>query len=324
MPVTNVASDPENLTLTVTADFTAPVERLWAAHVDPRQLERFWGPPGYPATFTRHDVTPGGRSSYFMSGPEGRRFDGRWEFLGVEPGRAFEVVDSLAHADGSPNTDLPTTRITFRFDPTGQGSRLVTTTCLDSLEDMEQLVAMGMDEGIVEAFGQIDQVLADLASFHATEITQSQLLGDTQVRISRVIAGPLDQVWRAHHEEELVRQWMLGPDGWRMSECRLPQQVGDSFRYAWEPVEPGTGEAFAFTGELVEQHPQYREVTTEAMEGMPGDPTLNELGFLPVDGGTLLTLVVTYASAEMRETVLATGMVSGMEDSYARMEALLR
>lgn len=323
MPVTDVVKDPEALTMTVTADFTAPVERLWAAHVDPRQLERFWGPPGFGATFTRHDLAPGGQSAYYMTGPDGGRFHAQWEFITVDPGRSFEVRDQFAHPDGSHNTDLPSVRMTFQFDSTEQGSRLVTTTRFDSAEDLEQLVTMGMDEGMQAAFGQIDAVLADLASFHATEVTQSQLLGDTQVRISRVIRGTVDQVWRAHHDPELVRRWMLGPDGWRMNECTLAQRVGDSFRYGWEPIEEGAEGAFAIVGDLLESSPQYREVTTETMEGMPGDPARNELTYALVDGGTLLTLVITYADAEMRETVLATGMTDGMEASYARLESVL-
>ena len=63
--------DPAALTLTVVADFPVPVARLWEAYVDPRRLERFWGPPTYPAQFTRHDAAPGGLSRYAMTGPEG-------------------------------------------------------------------------------------------------------------------------------------------------------------------------------------------------------------------------------------------------------------
>ena len=58
MPITSVAKDPENLTMTVIADFPVPLRRLWDAYVDPRQLEKFWGPPQFPATFTRHDAFP--------------------------------------------------------------------------------------------------------------------------------------------------------------------------------------------------------------------------------------------------------------------------
>lgn len=71
MPVTSVEKDTEALTMTIVADFPVPVSRLWDAYVDPRQIEKFWGPETYPATFLRHDVFPGGRSIYFMTGPGG-------------------------------------------------------------------------------------------------------------------------------------------------------------------------------------------------------------------------------------------------------------
>ena len=56
MPVTDITPDAEKLTMSLTAEFTAPVDRLWRAFTDPRQLERFWGPPGWPATFETFDV----------------------------------------------------------------------------------------------------------------------------------------------------------------------------------------------------------------------------------------------------------------------------
>ncbi|HLL83534.1 MAG TPA: SRPBCC domain-containing protein, partial [Longimicrobium sp.] len=71
MPVTSVSSDADALTLTVIGDYPVPVERLWNAYEDPRQLERFWGPETWPATFTRHDMEVGGRSEYYMTGPDG-------------------------------------------------------------------------------------------------------------------------------------------------------------------------------------------------------------------------------------------------------------
>ncbi len=60
MPILSVSSNAEALSLTVVGEYPVPLDRLWAAWVDPRQLERFWGPPTWPATFTRHDMVPGG------------------------------------------------------------------------------------------------------------------------------------------------------------------------------------------------------------------------------------------------------------------------
>lgn len=200
MPVTSVTRDTNALTLTVVADFPAEVQRLWEAYVDPRQLERFWGPPTWPATFTRHDAAAGGRSAYTMKGPDGDTHGGYWEWLSVEPLKSFEVRDGFAMPDGEPNPELPSMRMQFVFEKTDHGSRVTTTTWFNSLADLEQLLEMGMEEGLREAMGQMDAVLVDLTSFAAGQATITQILSDTQARISRVIRGTVEQVWRAHHD----------------------------------------------------------------------------------------------------------------------------
>src|SRR5205823_731247 len=71
MTVTSVDTDYDSLTITLIADFDAPIERVWDLWSDPRKLERWWGPPTHPATFEKHDLTPGGEATYFMTGPDG-------------------------------------------------------------------------------------------------------------------------------------------------------------------------------------------------------------------------------------------------------------
>ena len=167
MPITSVSSDANALTLTVVGDYPVPVERLWQAYADPRQLERFWGPETYPATFTRHDVEAGGRSEYYMTGPDGSTSRGWWRFLAVEPGRRIEVEDGFANEDGTPNDAMPSMRMVFTFEPTATGSRFTSVTHFPSLEAMRQLVEMGMEEGLRSAMGQLDGVLAEPAPLAA-------------------------------------------------------------------------------------------------------------------------------------------------------------
>lgn len=321
MPITDVTKDAQALTLTVVAEFPVGVRRLWDAYTDPRQIEKFWGPPGYPATFTRHDAHPGGRTDYAMTSPEGERFGGYWEWVAVDAPHSFEVVDGFARPDGTPDPDLPTTRARFVFEPTDAGSRVTCVSSFGSLADLEQLTAMGMEEGMRAAMGQIDAVVSDLASFAAGVAASAQLLGYTQVRVARVIRGSVEDVWRAHHDPALMQRWLLGPDGWTMPVCEIAQHVGDGFCQEWESVE--TGERFGFTGTMLAQNAPYREVSTEQMIGTQGPATTNELTLTPVEGGTLLTLVITYPDAEVRQMVLSTGMVAGMEASYARLESEL-
>jgi len=164
MPITSVSSDANALTLTVVGDYPVPVERLWQAYADPRQLERFWGPETYPATFTRHEVTPGGRSEYYMTGPDGDKSRGWWRFLAVEEGRRMELEDGFANEDGTPNDKMPSMRMVFTFEPTNTGSRFTSVTTFPSLEAMQQMVEMGMEEGLRSAMGQLDAVLAEPAA----------------------------------------------------------------------------------------------------------------------------------------------------------------
>jgi len=320
MPVTSVTKDPQALTMTVVADFAASLQRLWDAYADPRQIEQFWGPPTYPAKFTRHDMVAGGRAEYIMTGPEGDKSPGHWDFLSVDAPNGFEVTDGFSNQDGSDNTDMPTMRMTFAFEATDGGSRLTTTTFFGSAEQLEQLLAMGMEQGMTEAMGQIDAVLADLTSFAAGRATNAEILSDTQIRVARVIRGSVDQVWEAHHEPDLMKRWMLGPDGWTMPTCEVARKVGDTYRFEWE--ETATGNRFGFDGELLESNPPHRAVTTEHMIDTDYPSTTNEMTLTPVEGGTLLSIVISYPSAEVRDMVLATGMTDGMETSYARLESV--
>lgn len=73
MSVLDVAKDPSNLTMTMTCEFQASPESVWQLWADPRKLERWWGPPEWPATFHVHDLRPGGRAEFYMTGPDGER-----------------------------------------------------------------------------------------------------------------------------------------------------------------------------------------------------------------------------------------------------------
>ena len=323
MPVTSIESDVEALTLTLVADFPVGPERLWAVFTDPRQLERVWGPPGYPATFDVFDFTPGGWAKYHMTSPKGERYGGAWKFLSIDSPRGFTVIDAFADENGEPIDDMPSMRMEFSFEATPQGSRMTNTTFFASVEALDQVVAMGTIEGSRLAMNQLDIVLQDLRAYAQGKGTQLEVLGDQHVRITRLIDGPRDLVWRAHTDPELMRRWLLGPDGWRMTVCEIGDTVGATYRTAWAP-EPGTqGEAFGFDGEVLLIDAPRRVVQTEHMTGTDFPSTTNDLSLYEDDGVTLLTLLIEYPDATTRDMVLATGMIDGMEDSYRRLEGVL-
>lgn len=161
MPVTDVQHDLDALTLTITAEFAAPVERVWEVYADPRQLERVWGPPTYPATFVDHDLTPGGRVTYYMTSPEGEKYYGYWTITGVAAPGGFSFDDGFALDDSfTPNPDLPVSRNDYTFTEVEGGTRATYVGTYASAESLQQVLDMGAVEGASSAINQIDDLLA--------------------------------------------------------------------------------------------------------------------------------------------------------------------
>ena len=161
MTVITADKDAERLTLSITTELDVPVARAWQLWSDPRQLERWWGPPTYPATFVEHDLTPGGRCTYFMTGPEGDQPHGWWRILTVDAPHSLEFEDGFADGDGTPNDELPI--MTMRLglvERTGGGATMTIVTRFASVGDMERILAMGMEEGMTAAVNQMEEILA--------------------------------------------------------------------------------------------------------------------------------------------------------------------
>jgi uncharacterized protein YndB with AHSA1/START domain len=161
MSVTSVEKDLEALTMTVTADLDATVERAWQLWADPCQFERWWGPPGYPATVVDHDLRAGGRITFFMAGEEGERHDSTWEVIAADPPRHLELRDADVDDDGRPNDDNAMTAMVITIEEqAGGGAAMAIRTHFDSLAGMERVLAMGIEEGMRMVLSQMDAVLS--------------------------------------------------------------------------------------------------------------------------------------------------------------------
>lgn len=163
MTVTAVRKNPDALTMTITAEFDASAERVWQLWADPRQLERWWGPPTYPATFTAHDLAPGSRIEYHMTGPEGDQPRGYWDIVEADAPYSLVFRDGFANDDGTPNDALPVTTARVTIEDIGAGrTGMSIESTFPSAQAMEQILAMGMEEGLTQAVGQIDAILVEV------------------------------------------------------------------------------------------------------------------------------------------------------------------
>jgi uncharacterized protein YndB with AHSA1/START domain len=159
MTVISKTKDGADLTLVFVAEFDAAPARVWELWENPRQLEKWWGPPTYPATFTRHDFVVGGESRYFMTGPAGDKSRGWWRIEALDKAKRLEFANGLAGDDGEPMPGIEPMDASAVFEPYEGGTRMTVVSRFVDAEQMEKLIDMGMEEGMAQALGQIDALL---------------------------------------------------------------------------------------------------------------------------------------------------------------------
>ena len=160
MSIVSVEKDFDTLSLVLIAEFDAPIERVWQLWADPRQLERWWGPPTHPATVEHHQLAAGGEVAYFMTGPAGEQSRGWWRVTSVDSPRSLEFTDGFANQDGTPNADTPTTDVQVRLTEQDGRTRMELRFVFDSTEHMEQLERWGAFDVFPQSVGQMDALLA--------------------------------------------------------------------------------------------------------------------------------------------------------------------
>ncbi len=162
MSTVTTSQDLENLSVVVVADFDATAEQVWALWADPRKLERWWGPPGWPATFTRHDLAPGAESRYHMTGPDGEQPGGYWHITEVDEPTRFVLHDGFTDEAGNPAPGDPVV-MEVALDEKDGHTRMTLTSTFASTEQLQQMVQLGMVEGLTGAVAQMEEVLAAVA-----------------------------------------------------------------------------------------------------------------------------------------------------------------
>lgn len=161
MAVTDIRKDPQDLRTVVVSEFTAPVERVWQLWADPRRLERWWGPPGYPATFETHEFVAGGQARYHMVDGEGSTYPGWWAITVVDEPHRLEFDDGFIDAEGQKSIEMGSTHSAVTLEQHDGGTRMTLTSHFESREQFDELDRMGATEGLRLAMGQMDAILAE-------------------------------------------------------------------------------------------------------------------------------------------------------------------
>ncbi len=144
---------------------------------------------------------------------------------------------------------------------------------------------------------------------------------DREIAMTRVFEAPRQSVFDAFIKPELVKQWLYGPDDWKLAVCELDLQPGGKLRYEWRHAD---GRNMGMSGIYREITPPQRLVHSEIFdEDWTGGETLVTTTFDEHDGKTTVAMTVRYSSCESRDGVLKTGMEHGMAAGYDRLEKIL-
>lgn len=145
-------------------------------------------------------------------------------------------------------------------------------------------------------------------------------VGDLDIVMTRVFDAPRRMVFDAFTKPELVRRWLLGPDGWTMPVCEIDLRPGGTYKYVWQK----DGHEMRIGGTYREVSPPDRIIHTERFEDPWYDgEALVTTEFVEHDGKTTATMTMHYESRATRDGVLQSGMESGVERSYQRLDEIL-
>jgi uncharacterized protein YndB with AHSA1/START domain len=146
--------------------------------------------------------------------------------------------------------------------------------------------------------------------------------GETDLVLVRALDAPRALVFDAFTRPELVRRWLLGPDGWTMPVCEIDLRPGGRYRYLWRRERDGA--EMGMGGDFREVAPPERLVHTEAFDEpwYPGESLITTL-FTERDGVTTVRQTMRLVARAARDAVLASGMASGVARSYERLDRIL-
>src|SRR6188768_145387 len=157
-----------------------------------------------------------------------------------------------------------------------------------------------------------------MASGNALQVALS---GETDLVMTRTFQASRDLVYRALTEPALLKRWMLGPPGWSMEVCEIDLRVGGKYRFGWVNE---TGETLGMHGVYLEVKGPERIVCTELFDpAMAPSETVLTMVLTERDGVTFLHNTMRYASKDVRDAVLQSGMEEGAGASYDRMDTVL-
>ena len=211
--------------LVTTHTFDAPRELVWKAWTDPKLIPKWWGPRRYSTVVDKMDVRPGGRWRFVQRDAEGNEFGFHGEYREVEPPK--RLVDTFEY-EGMPGHVLVETAI---FEEVGGKTKLTQSSVFQSVEDLEGMLASGMEEGAAETMERFTDLVTETPKRGAPPKA-----ADRELLIVRVFDAPRALVWKAWTEPARLKRWW-GPRTFTAPVAKIDLRVGGAFLYCMRQAD---------------------------------------------------------------------------------------
>jgi len=141
--------------------FDAPRQQVFEAYTDPGKIVKWWGPTGWLTEVYKMEVKPGGMWHYCMRGPENKESWGKATYHEVKAPERLKYTDSFADSEGNTVKDMPETIVTVNFVDFEGKTRLTSRIEFASTADMENVLAMGLVQGIDQTWDRLASYLSE-------------------------------------------------------------------------------------------------------------------------------------------------------------------
>ncbi len=155
-------ADKEKNTLTITREFAANRQLVWDAHTKSELLDQWFAPKPMTAKTRLMDFSEGGYWLYAMIEPNGTEYWGRMDFVTIQPIERYTGLDGFCDNNGVLNPDLPRAGWDVAFTELGANTLVTNFVTYNSLADLEIVINMGMEEGMMSTFERLDDLFAKL------------------------------------------------------------------------------------------------------------------------------------------------------------------
>ncbi|WP_018628278.1 SRPBCC family protein [Niabella aurantiaca] len=155
-------ADKENNTLTIRREFEAGRQLVWDCYTKPELLDQWFAPKPFTTKTKSMDFKNGGHWHYAMIDEDGNHYWNWMDYDYIQPIDSYEALDAFCNEEGELNPALPRAKWEVTFTDKGENAVVETVVRYNSLGDLETVINMGMQEGMISTLEKLDELFISL------------------------------------------------------------------------------------------------------------------------------------------------------------------